>query len=96
MNAKELKEIEIKYDNQLTAVHRAVGKLKEIQNLRREMKLNDDFWDYNVNEPPPSRKTLERLELLTLAEISKVEENAFGGTKPKTPYELDTLCELND
>jgi hypothetical protein len=75
INAKELKEIEVKYDNQLTTNHKAIGKLKEIHNLRNEMKLNNDFFDYDENEPPPpSRKTLERLELLTLAEISKVEE----------------------
>jgi hypothetical protein len=97
LDAKELNEIEIKYDNQLTAVHKAVGKLKEIQNLRNEMKLNNDFWDSNENErPPPSRKTLERLELITMAEISKVEEKAFGGRKPKTVFDLNALCEFND
>jgi hypothetical protein len=84
MNTKELKEIEIRYDNQLRAIHIAIGKIKVIQNLRNEMKLDNDFWDYNENEPPPrSRKTLERLGLIALAEISKVEEKAFGGGNPQ-------------
>jgi hypothetical protein len=36
-------------------------------------------------------KTLERLGMMALAEISKVEELAFGGAKPKTPFDLNAL-----
>jgi hypothetical protein len=50
-----------------------------------------------VNEPPqPSRKTLEILGMMALAEISKVEEKAFGGRKSKSTFDLDALCEFND
>jgi hypothetical protein len=95
-NKKEIRELEMKYDGQLTAVHRAIGKLKEAQNLRNEMRLNNDYFNYEDENIPPSRETLNRLELLTLAEISKVEEKAFGGRKPKTLYELEDLCDQND
>jgi hypothetical protein len=34
--------------------------------------------------------------MMALAEISKVEEKAFGGGKPKSPFDLNALCEFND
>jgi hypothetical protein len=33
---------------------------------------------------------------LTLAEISKVDGNAFGGYKPKTIMDLEAICDRND
>jgi hypothetical protein len=60
------------------------------------MQLNDHYFDYDEFNIPPSRKTLNRLELLTLAEISRVDEKAFGGGKLKTLYDLEAICDQNN
>jgi hypothetical protein len=55
-----------------------------------------NYFDFDEDNIPPSRKTLTRLVLLTLGEIAKVNEKAFGGNKPKTLMDSEEICNNND
>jgi hypothetical protein len=51
-NAQDLKDLEIEYDQQLSAIHIAIGKMKEIQYLMNEIQLkNSNFMNEEYHDP---------------------------------------------
>jgi hypothetical protein len=104
---EEEKEIRRRTEGQHTALSIVIGKMKELKKIMKQKRLNKDGYKIlDIEEgtlgPDPDREIehsfelMNRLELLILVELAKIDDGVFTGNKPRKVNDLEELCDFND